>query len=207
MIAGAPERSVGIQDVARDAYGARDLPDDAEPGIEATTFFEPENYTFPFGTHVAVVHVDPESGEIAFERYIAVDDVGERINPKIVEGQIHGGVAQGIGQALYEGTEYDSNGQLITGSLQDYAMPKAEHIPRLETAATVTPSPHNPLGVKGTGEAGAIGAPPAVVNAVCDALERRWASPTSTCRSPPRRSGERRARSSDRRERDLDPKR
>jgi carbon-monoxide dehydrogenase large subunit len=169
-IAGAPERSIGIQEIARDAYSAQDLPDDAEPGIEATTFFDPENYTFPFGTHVAVVEVDPESGEITFERYVAVDDVGERINPKIVEGQIHGGIAQGIGQALYEQAEYDDNGQLITGSLQDYVMPSAQHIPRMETAATVTPSPHNPLGVKGAGEAGTIASPPAVVNAVCDAL-------------------------------------
>ena len=170
-IAGAPDRAVGIQEVAQSAYGGQDLPEGAEPGIEATTFFEPDNYTFPFGTHVAVVEVDPESGEIAFERYVAVDDVGERINPKIVEGQIHGGVAQGLGQALYEGAEYDSNGQLMTGSMQDYVVPSAQHIPEMETGATVTPSPHNPLGVKGAGEAGTIASPPAAVNAVCDALE------------------------------------
>jgi carbon-monoxide dehydrogenase large subunit len=142
-----------------------------EPGLEATTYFDPSNYTFPFGTHVAVVEVDPESGEIEFERYVAVDDVGNQINPKIVEGQIHGGVVQGIGQALYEEAVYDGNGNLLTGSLQDYAMPKAEHVPEMEWDSTVTESPVNPLGVKGVGEAGAIGAPPAVVNAVVDALE------------------------------------
>jgi carbon-monoxide dehydrogenase large subunit len=126
---------------------------------------------FPFGTHAAVVEVDPESGEIEFEQYVAVDDVGNQINPKIVEGQIHGGVAQGIGQALYEGAEYDDNAQLVTGSMQDYTVPKAEHIPEMETDSTVTESPHNPLGVKGVGEAGTIAAPQAVVNAVADALE------------------------------------
>jgi carbon-monoxide dehydrogenase large subunit len=116
------------------------------------------------------VEVDPDSGEIEFERYVAVDDVGTQINPKIVEGQIHGGVAQGIGQALVEEAVYDGNAQLLTGSLQDYAIPKADLIPEIEWESTVTPCPHNPLGVKGVGEAGAIGAPPAVVNAVVDAL-------------------------------------
>jgi carbon-monoxide dehydrogenase large subunit len=160
-----------LQEVAEVAYDGTDgLPEDVEPGLEATTYFDPSNYTFPFGTHVAVVEVDPDSGEIEFERYVAVDDVGTQINPKIVEGQIHGGVAQGIGQALQEEAVYDDNGNLLTGSLQDYAMPKAEHLPDLEWDSTVTPCPHNPLGAKGVGEAGAIGAPPAVVNAVVDAL-------------------------------------
>jgi carbon-monoxide dehydrogenase large subunit len=170
-VAGAPSRSVTIQEVAEAAYHDADaLPEGMEPGLEATTYFDPSNYTFPFGTHVAVVEVDPDSGEIEFERYVAVDDVGTQINPKIVEGQIHGGVAQGIGQALVEEAVYDGNAQLLTGSLQDYAIPKADLIPEIEWESTVTPCPHNPLGVKGVGEAGAIGAPPAVVNAVVDAL-------------------------------------
>jgi carbon-monoxide dehydrogenase large subunit len=171
-VRGAPSRSMSLQEVAEVAYsGASALPDGMEPGLEATTYFDPSNYTFPFGTHVAIVEVDPDSGEIEFERYVAVDDVGTQINPKIVEGQIHGGVVQGIGQALYEEAVYDGNGNLLTGSLQDYAIPKAEHVPEMEWDSTVTESPVNPLGVKGVGEAGAIGAPPAVVNAVVDALE------------------------------------
>jgi carbon-monoxide dehydrogenase large subunit len=170
-VAGAPSRSMTIQEVAESAYLADELPEGIEPGLDATTYFDPENYTFPFGTHVAVVEVDADSGEVAIERYVAVDDVGTQINPKIVEGQIHGGVAQGIGQALLEEGVYDDNGNLLTGSLQDYAMPKAEHLTDMEVESTVTPSPHNPLGVKGVGEAGAIAAPPAVVNAVMDAIE------------------------------------
>jgi carbon-monoxide dehydrogenase large subunit len=171
QVAGAPERSVGIQAVAQQAYLAHDIPEGMEPGLEATSFYDPENFVFPFGTHAAVVEVDPESGEISFEKYVAVDDVGNQINPKVVEGQVHGGVAQGVGQALYEGAEYDDNGTLVTGSMQDYAVPKAEHVPEMTTESTVTPSPHNPLGVKGVGEAGTIAAPQAIVNAVSDALE------------------------------------
>ncbi len=170
-VEGAPDRSVHIQDVAGEAYTAHDLPDGIEPGLEETSFYDPDNFVFPFGTHVAIVEVDPNTGEIEFEDYVAVDDVGPQINPKIVEGQIHGGVAQGIGQALYEGAVYDDNGQLVTGSMQDYTVPKAEHVPEMRTDSTETPSPHNPLGVKGVGEAGTIAAPQAVVNAVCDALE------------------------------------
>jgi carbon-monoxide dehydrogenase large subunit len=171
QVAGAPDRSMHIKEVAQAAYLAHDMPQDMEPGLEATSFYDPDNFVFPFGMHAAIVEVDPDTGEIEFEKYVAVDDVGNQINPKIVEGQIHGGVAQGIGQALYEAAEYDENGQLLTGSMQDYAVPKAEHIPEMETDSTVTPSPHNPLGVKGVGEAGTIAAPQAVVNAVCDALE------------------------------------
>jgi len=170
-VAGAPDRSMTITEVATQAYLAHDMPDDMEPGLEATSFYDPDNFVFPFGVHAAVVEVDPATGEIDIEQYVAVDDVGNQINPKIVEGQIHGGVAQGIGQALYEGAEFDDNGQLVTGSMQDYTVPKAEHIPEMETDSTCTPSPVNPLGVKGVGEAGTIAAPQAVVNAVCDALE------------------------------------
>jgi carbon-monoxide dehydrogenase large subunit len=170
-VAGAPDRSMTITEVATQAYLAHDMPDDMEPGLEATSFYDPDNFVFPFGVHAAIVEVDPDTGEIDIEKYVAVDDVGNQINPKIVEGQIHGGVAQGIGQALYEGAEFDDNGQLVTGSMQDYTVPKAEHIPEMETDSTCTPSPVNPLGVKGVGEAGTIAAPQAVVNAVCDALE------------------------------------
>ena len=170
-VAGAPDRSMAITEVATQAYLAHDMPDDMEPGLEATSFYDPDNFVFPFGVHAAIVEVDPATGEIDIEKYVAVDDVGNQINPKIVEGQIHGGVAQGIGQALYEGAEFDDNGQLVTGSMQDYTVPKAEHIPEMETDSTCTPSPVNPLGVKGVGEAGTIAAPQAVVNAVCDALE------------------------------------
>jgi carbon-monoxide dehydrogenase large subunit len=171
QVRGAPDRSMTIQDVALESYTGHDLPEDMEPGLEATSFYDPENFTFPFGTHIAVVEVDPDTGEIDLQRYVAVDDVGTQINPKIVEGQIHGGVAQGVGQALYEGAEYDENGQLLTGSLQDYAVPKSFHVPEMETDSTVTECPHNPLGVKGVGEAGTIASPAAVVNAVVDALE------------------------------------
>jgi carbon-monoxide dehydrogenase large subunit len=170
-VAGAPDRGMHITEVAQQAYLAHDMPAGMEPGLEATSFYDPDNFVFPFGMHAAVVEVDPETGEVEIDRYVAVDDVGNQINPKIVEGQIHGGVAQGIGQARYEGAEYDDNGQLLTGSMQDYAVPKAHQIPEIETDSTVTPSPHNPLGVKGVGEAGTIAAPQAVVNAIVDALE------------------------------------
>ena len=168
-ITGAPDRAVAIQEVAAAAYGG-DVPEDVEPGLEATTYYDPPNYTFPFGTHVAVVEVDPQRGAVEIVRYLGVDDVGEQINPKLVQGQIHGGVVQGLGQALQEEAVYDDNGNLITASLQDYAIPKAAHVPEIETRTTVTPCPHNPLGAKGVGEAGAIAAPPAIVNAVVDAL-------------------------------------
>ncbi|PSQ16293.1 carbon monoxide dehydrogenase [Halobacteriales archaeon QS_8_69_26] len=169
QVAGAPDRSVPFAEVAGSAYRGP-LPDGVDRGLEATTFFEPDGGAYTFGTHVAVVAVDPATGDVDVERYVAVDDCGERINPRIVEGQVHGGIAQGIGQALYERAEYDDNGQLVTGSLQDYAVPKSVHLPEFETDGTVTPSPTNPLGVKGIGEAGTIAAPPAVVNAVADAL-------------------------------------
>nr|WP_282594746.1 xanthine dehydrogenase family protein molybdopterin-binding subunit [Halomarina salina] len=167
-LVGVPDRSVSLAEIA--SVVAEDSSPDDERGLDATTAYDPPNYTFPFGTHVVVVEVDPEVGAIDLLRYCAVDDVGNQINPKIVEGQIHGGVVQGIGQAIYEDVEYDENGQLLTESLQDYAVPKSVDVPEIETESTVTPCPHNPLGVKGVGEAGAIAAPPAVVNAVADAL-------------------------------------
>jgi len=163
QVSGAPSRSIHLRDIAA-------ILEDRGEALEATEYYDPPNYGYSFGTHVAAVEVDPASGEIEFERYVAVDDCGSVINPLIVEGQIHGGVAQGIAQALTEEAIYDDTGNLLTGSLQDYALPKAFDVPEIETHETITPSPHNPLGVKGTGESGTIASTPAVVNAVVDAL-------------------------------------
>jgi carbon-monoxide dehydrogenase large subunit len=163
-------KAVTIQEVALAAHVAKSLPEDTEPGLSATSFFEPKNFTFPFGTHIAVVEIDKETGEINFRRYIAVDDCGKQINPMLVAGQIHGGIVQSMGQALYEELVYDSQGQLVTGTLMDYALPRAAMIPHLELDSTETPSPVNPLGAKGVGEAGTIGATPAIVSAIVDAL-------------------------------------
>ena len=162
--------SVTLAEVAAAAYRALKLPPGAEPGLVATRFWEPSNFTFPFGAHIAVTEIDPETGEVEIKRYVAVDDCGKIVNPLLVAGQIHGGVAQGLGQALYEQAVYDENGQLVTGELMDYAVPKATMVPPIESSHTVTPSPVNPLGVKGVGEAGTIGCSPAIVNSVVDAL-------------------------------------
>src|SRR5918999_1178372 len=162
--------SVTIQEIALAAHIAKDLPPDTEPGLSATYFFEPKNFTFPFGTHIAVVEIDRETGDIQFLRYVAVDDCGKVINPLLVDGQVHGGIVQSIGQALYEEVVYNEDGQLITGTLMDYAVPRASNIPNFELDRTETPSPVNPLGVKGVGEAGTIGATPAIVGAIVDAL-------------------------------------
>jgi carbon-monoxide dehydrogenase large subunit len=162
--------NVTIQEIALAAHLAKDLPPDTEPGLSATYFFEPKNFTFPFGTHIAVVEVDRETGDIEFLRYIAVDDCGKVINPLLVDGQVHGGIVQSIGQAMYEEVVYNEDGQLITGTLMDYALPRASQIPNFELDRTETPSPVNPLGVKGVGEAGTIGATPAIVGAIVDAL-------------------------------------
>jgi carbon-monoxide dehydrogenase large subunit len=170
FVKGSPDRFKTIQDVALMANVAWNYPKGLEPGLEASSFFDPPNFVYPFGAHVAVVRVDAETGEIKLERYVAVDDCGKVINPMIVEGQIHGGIVQGIGQALFEGAVYDDDGQLLTGSMMDYALPKAEAFPRLELAMTETPTAVNPLGVKGIGETGTIASTPAVYNAVMDAL-------------------------------------
>ena len=169
-VKGAPERFKTFGDIALMAHLAHNYPSDLEPGLEATTFFDPTNFTFPYCTHIAVVEVEPSTGYIEVKRYLAVDDVGNIINPLIVEGQIHGGVAQGIGQALFETAVYDEDGQLVSGSMMDYALPRADDLPFIETAQTITPAPQNPRGVKGVGEIGAIASPAAVVNAVVDAL-------------------------------------
>ncbi|MBA2297910.1 MAG: molybdopterin-dependent oxidoreductase, partial [Actinobacteria bacterium] len=164
------DKSVGFGDVALNAYIPHVYPKDLEPGLDFSSFYDPANFTYPFGCHIAVVEVNKQTGKVDLKRFIAVDDVGNVINPMIVEGQIHGGVVQGIGQALFEGAEYDENGQLTNASYMDYCMPRADDFPMFETGSQVTPCPHNPLGVKGAGEAGAIGSTPAVVNAVIDAL-------------------------------------
>jgi len=170
LVKGNSGRSINFKEVVTVAYNAVKLPHGMEPGLEATRFFEPSNFTFPFGTHVCVVEIDEETGEPRITKYVAVDDCGNVINPLLVEGQIHGGLVQGIGQALHEEVVYDENGQLLTGSLMDYAIPRAHDFPEFELDRTVTPSPVNPLGLKGVGEAGTIGSTPAVVNAVVDAL-------------------------------------
>jgi aerobic carbon-monoxide dehydrogenase large subunit len=164
------DKSLGFGDIALTAYVPHVYPANLEPGLDFSSFYDPTNFTYPFGCHIAVVEVDKETGATKVKRFIAVDDVGNVINPMIVDGQIHGGVAQGIGQALLEGIEFDENGQIINGSYMDYAMPRADDLPMFELDRQVTPCPHNPLGVKGAGEAGCIGSTPAVVNAVIDAL-------------------------------------
>jgi carbon-monoxide dehydrogenase large subunit len=161
---------LSIQEIALAAHVAKEIPPDTEPGLSATYFFEPKNFTFPFGTHVCVVEIDKDTGETKIVKYVAVDDCGKVINPLLVDGQVHGGIVQSIGQALFEEVVYDDQGQLITGELMDYALPKASQMPWFETDRTETPTPVNPLGVKGVGEAGTIGATPAIVNAVVDAL-------------------------------------
>lgn len=157
-------------DVALTAYVPHVYPQGLEPGLDFASFYDPANFTYPFGCHIAVVEVDKDTGKVRLQRFIAVDDVGNVINPMIVDGQIHGGLAQGIGQALLEGAIYDDNGQLVNGSYMDYAMPRADNLPMFELDRQETPCPHNPLGAKGAGEAGTIGSTPAVVNAVIDAL-------------------------------------
>ena len=170
FVKGAPDQSKTIGDIALMANVAWNMPEGVEAGLEASTFYDPPNFTFPFGAHLAVVEVDAETGAVALKRYVALDDCGPQINPVIVEGQVHGGVVQGVGQALWEEAVYDEGGQLVTGSMLDYALPRADLLPEIEVLSTVTPSPHHPLGVKGIGEAGTIASTAAVYNAVMDAL-------------------------------------
>ncbi len=170
FVAGSPDTGKTIQEVAAAAAVGYDLPPGEEPFLDDTSYYDPPNCTFPFGTHIAVVEIDPETGEVALTRYVAVDDVGRVINPMIVDGQVHGGIAQGVAQALWEGAAYDDDGQLLTASMTEYALPKAELFPPFELDRTETLTDVNPLGVKGAGETGTIAATPAVVNAVVDAL-------------------------------------
>jgi len=170
VVKGSPKAAKTIQEIAWAAYMAGNLPKGVEPVLDATTFYDPTNFVFPFGCHICVVDVDRETGQVKIRRYVAVDDVGNQINPMIVEGQVHGGVLQGLAQAMLEQSVYDENGNLLTNSLIEYLVPTALEAPRIETDSTVTPSPHNPLGVKGVGETGTIASSQAYVNAVCDAL-------------------------------------
>ncbi len=171
FVKGSPDKAKTIQDIALMANVAWDLPEGMEAGLEASTFYDPPNFVFPYGAHLAVVEVDAATGDVELKGYTALDDCGPQINPTIVEGQVHGGVVQGIGQALWEGAAYDDSGQLVTGSMLDYALPRADRLPSLEVISTVTRSPHHPLGVKGIGEAGTIASTAAVYNAVMDALK------------------------------------
>ena len=170
FVRGTPDQSKSIQEIALMANVAWNMPEGMEPGLEASAFYDPPNFVYPFGAHAAVVDVDPDNGHIELRRYVAVDDCGPQINPMIVEGQVHGGVVQGAGQALWEGAVYGDDGQLLTGSMQDYALPKAHMVPDIETYSSETPSPHNPLGVKGIGETGTIASTVTIYNAVIDAL-------------------------------------
>jgi len=170
-VRGSPHKAMTMAEIAGAAHiPPQELPPEIEPGLEETAFFDPENFVFPFGAHACVVEVDVETGKARVIRYLAVDDCGPAINPMLIDGQVHGGVAHAIGQALYEQVVYDENGQLVTGTFVDYALPTAAELPSFETDRTETPSPVNSLGVKGVGEAGTIGATPAVTAAVQDAL-------------------------------------
>ncbi len=171
QVKGVPAKAVPFGAVALTAYVPHNYPEGLEPGLEETSFYDPSNFCFPFGAHACVVEVERDTGQVKILRYVAIDDVGNVINPMIVDGMVHGGIAQGVGQALWEGAVYDDkSGQLVTGTMMDYAMPKADMLPNYETDRTVTPTPVNPLGIKGAGETGTIAATPAVVNAVVDAL-------------------------------------
>ena len=171
VVKGSPQKAIPFGTVALTAYVPHNYPEGVEPGLEETSFYDPANFCFPFGAHACVVEVDPDTGHVKILRYLAVDDVGNVINPMIVDGMVHGGIAQGVAQALWEGAVYDEDsGQLVSGSMMDYTLPKADMLPFYETDRTETPTPVNPLGVKGAGETGTIASTPAVVNAVVDAL-------------------------------------
>jgi aerobic carbon-monoxide dehydrogenase large subunit len=169
-VRGSPDRELPLATVAFAAFTAHDLPEGVEPNLEAQSTYDPPNFSWPFGTHICVVEVDEETGAVEVLRYVAVDDCGNQLNPMIVEGQVHGGVVQGLAQALFEEAVYDEDGNLTTATLADYLVPAACDVPSITTGSTITPSPTNPLGVKGIGEAGTIGSTPAVINAIVDAL-------------------------------------
>jgi aerobic carbon-monoxide dehydrogenase large subunit len=170
-VAGSPQKAVSFAEVAAAANLSNTLAPGIEPGLETTVFFEPDACVFPFGTHICAVEVDKDTGEATLTRFVAVDDCGRQLNPMIVQGQVHGGIAQGVGQAMWEEVVYDEDGQLLTATLMDYAMPIAKEFPQFELDHTVTLTPVNPLGVKGVGEAGTIGSTPAVAAAIADALD------------------------------------
>jgi len=170
-VKGDPGTSVTIQDIAMRAYGSGDLPEGLEGGLEAQICYNPENLTYPFGAYICVVDIDPGTAKVVVRRFIAVDDCGTRINDMIIEGQVHGGLTDGIGIALMEYIGFDEEGNCLNGSLMDYLIPTSLEVPHWETSHTVTPSPHHPIGAKGVGESATVGSPPAIVNAVVDALK------------------------------------
>jgi carbon-monoxide dehydrogenase large subunit len=159
-----------MAEVAFEAFTSHDLPDGVEPNLTADSHIDPQNFSFPHGTHLCAAEVDTETGMATIRKYVAVDDVGNVVNPLIVDGQVHGGIAQGIAQALYEEAVYDRDGNLLTGTIADYMVPAAPDLPSIEVDRTVTPATSNPLGAKGVGETGTIASTPAVVNAVVDAI-------------------------------------
>jgi carbon-monoxide dehydrogenase large subunit len=169
-VVGSPDKEMPLAAIAFEAFTAHNLPDGLEPNLEAQVTYDPPNFSWPFGTHMCVVEVDVETGDVEVLRYVAVDDCGVQVNPNIVDGQVHGGVVQGMAQALYEGVTYDSDGNLQTSTLAEYLVPAASDVPPITLGHTCTPSPTNSLGVKGVGEAGTIGAAPTIMNAVVDAL-------------------------------------
>lgn len=169
-VKGSPDKSKTFAEIAFTTYYANNIPEGMEPGLEAMTYYDPSNFTFPNSAHIAQVEIDRDTGAVTITRYVAVDDVGKVINPMIVNGQIVGGIIQGVGQALWEHGAYDANGQLLSGSMMNYALPRADSFPMIETGRTETASPHNPLGVKGAGEMGTIAATVTITNAVMDAL-------------------------------------
>ncbi|MEY2754821.1 MAG: hypothetical protein RJB65_1179, partial [Actinomycetota bacterium] len=169
-VKGSPDRALPLAAIAFEAFTAHNLPDGLEPNLEAQVTYDPPNFSWPFGTHICTVEIDTETGQVDVLQYVAVDDCGNQVNPMIVEGQVHGGVIQGLAQALFEEAVYDTDGNLKNASLAEYLVPAACDVPPITLGHTVTPSPTNPLGVKGIGEAGTIGAAPAVINAIVDAL-------------------------------------
>jgi carbon-monoxide dehydrogenase large subunit len=171
VVKGDPSKSVTIQDIAMRAHGAGDLPEGVEGGLEAQICYNPSNLTYPFGAYICVVDIDPGTAEVKVRRFIAVDDCGTQINPMIVEGQVHGGLTDGVGMALMQMISFDDDGNCLSGSLMDYLIPTALEVPDWETGHTVTPSPHHPIGAKGIGESATVGSPPAIVNAIIDALK------------------------------------
>jgi aerobic carbon-monoxide dehydrogenase large subunit len=170
FVQGDPDKGATIQEIAMGAHGSVELPEGVEGGLDSETVYNPPNLTFPFGAYICVVDIDPGTGKVTVRRFIAVDDCGTRINPMIIEGQVHGGLTDGVGMALMEVIAFDEEGNCLGGSLMDYLIPTALEVPDWETGFTVTPSPHHPLGAKGIGESATVGSPPTIVNAVCDAL-------------------------------------
>jgi carbon-monoxide dehydrogenase large subunit len=169
-VRGDPEQGVSIQEIAAAARGAIELPEGVEAGLDAEAVYDPPNLTFPFGAYICVVDVDPATAVVKVRRFVAVDDCGTRINPMIIEGQVHGGLTDGVGMALMELIAFDEDGNCLGGSLMDYLIPTALEVPDWETDHTVTPSPHHPIGAKGIGESATVGSPPTIVNAICDAI-------------------------------------